>query len=101
MRVGFQSCGSMTCRPSPAQMRPPSLSSLIKTSWINRHRPDDPTRGRTHRQDHGTGRRALMVNIAHLQKLNQGSEPRGEAREAGRLTPEAVVRPQEALLPPA
>jgi hypothetical protein len=42
-----------------------------------------------------------MVNIAHLQKLNQGSEPRGEAREAGRLTPEAVVRPQEALLPPA
>src|SRR5229473_1453991 len=38
MRVGFQSCGSTTGRPSPAQMR--SLPGLIKTLWINRHRPD-------------------------------------------------------------
>jgi hypothetical protein len=56
MRVGFQSCGNTTGRPSPAQMGP--LSGLIKTLWIHHHRPDEPTHGeRTNdQQDDGNGR---------------------------------------------
>jgi hypothetical protein len=67
MRVGFQSCGNTTGRPSPAQMGP--LSGLIKTLWIHHHRPDEPT--------HGERTSRIMATVERLDERFHENDPMG------------------------